>query len=82
MWRWPKNNVGNAGKTDDVWACYQCTYINEIRFVTCQMCGALGPESVPDKGGNVGSRDIDEIIEALERQKKSVGAHNFEFLIY
>ncbi len=70
-------------KNDDVWACYQCTYINEIRFATCQICGAIGPDNIKPKtaplsfdkntansSSNSKTRDIDDVIEDLERQKK------------
>eukprot|EP00943_MAST-04B_sp_MAST-4B-sp1_P008740 g8740.t1 len=72
----------NNNKNDDVWACYQCTYINEIRFATCQICGAIGPDNIKSKAtpvsfdkntarsGSSKTRDIDDIIEDLERQKK------------
>ena len=77
-----KTNVGNAGKTDDVWACYQCTYINEIRFVTCQMCGALGPKAYPTKVGMLAHGILMKSSTILNGRKKSAGARNFGFLMY
>ena len=68
-------DTNNNNNDNDVWACYQCTYVNEIRFATCQICGALGPENVQSTtrnqmNGNSKTRDINDIIEDLERQKK------------
>ena len=62
----------NNNNDNDVWACYQCTYVNEIRFATCQICGALGPENVQSTirnqmNGNSKTRDINDIIEDLTR---------------